>query len=70
MLTSQQIEGLRYSFTASKSLTSEQIAALIESCAQLTQQHEQIVSVLRTLPTSWATVRALLNDLARLVHEP
>lgn len=44
------------------------VTELIETCAQLTKEREQIMAVVAGLPDSFSEVRAALNELHRILR--
>lgn len=66
MLASHEIESLRRSH-AMAPLSPTQVSQLIDTCAQLSRQREQVATVLARLPESFADLRAALNELHRIV---
>ena len=67
VLTVHEIEIIRRS-AAMAPLSQEETFRVLEACDQLVRERAQIAAALADLPTSWATVRAALNDLQRLVR--
>lgn len=67
MLKSHEIETLRRSH-AMAPLPPSDVAALIETCARLTKEREQMATLLTALPESFGEVRAALNELHRILR--
>ena len=49
-------------------ITQPAVAELIETCIELSRQHESIRLALASLPESFAAVRATLNQLHQIVE--
>lgn len=67
MLAAHEIESMRRSH-AMAPLSSSHVDELIETCAQLTREREQIARVLSGLPESFSELRAALNELHRILR--
>ena len=67
MLTAHDIEGFRRS-AAMAPLSHDSTMAVLDECARLLREREQIATVLTDLPSSFAAVRVALNELQRLVQ--
>jgi DNA-directed RNA polymerase subunit F len=67
MLRPHEIESMRRSH-AMAPLSPSHVDELIESCAQLAREREQIARILSGLPESFSELRAALNELHRLVR--
>jgi DNA-directed RNA polymerase subunit F len=66
MLASHEIESMRRSH-AMAPLSPTHVRELIETCAQLAKEREQIAAVVASLPDSFSEVRAALNELHRIL---
>jgi hypothetical protein len=66
MLTVHDIESIRRSAVMAP-LSSDDALRVLEACNQLLSERARIAAVLDDLPTSWATVRAALNELRAIV---
>lgn len=67
MLRPHEIESMRRSH-AMAPLSPSHVAELIETCAQLTREREQIARILSGLPESFSELRAALNELHRILR--
>lgn len=66
MLSASDLENMMRS-AAMAPLSKDETYRLIESYRELMHERARIAAVLAELPTSWASVRAALNELQRLV---
>jgi len=66
MLAPHEIESLRRS-AAMAPLSPADVAALLETCAELTRFRADVAAVLQDLPESFGEVRSALNKLNRLL---
>ena len=62
MLASHEIESMRRSH-AMAPLSPSNVSELIDTCAQLAREREQIAGIVAGLPDSFAELRAALNEL-------
>lgn len=67
MLRPHEIESMRRSH-AMAPLSPSHVDELIETCAQLTREREQIARILSGLPESFSELRAALNELHRILR--
>ncbi len=66
-MTVEEIEGLRRS-AAMAPLSPVQVIAVLEECARMARERQQIAQALADLPESVAALRAALNRLHRIVQ--
>ncbi len=64
-LSVEEIEGLRRS-AAMSALPASQVDELLATAAELARRQREIAKVLHSLGSRWPSVRAALNELAKL----
>jgi hypothetical protein len=62
MLTIQDLQSIQRS-AAMAPLSAVDASRLVEACDQLLRERTRIVELLADLPSSWANVRKMLNEL-------
>ncbi len=67
VLTVEEVEGLRRS-AAMAPLSPTQVLDLLDECASMARERQQIAAALADLPESVAALRTALNRLHRLVQ--
>ena len=66
MMTLHDLEGTRRSL-AMAPLSRDEADRVLDTCTALLRERQQIVDLLDRLPTSFGEVRAVLNELQRIV---
>lgn len=66
MMTVNDVDAIRRS-AAMAPLSGDEACRLLDTCDQLLRERARISAALTDLPTSWATVRRVLNELQSLV---